>query len=149
MCDNCRSIFSENDPGWQRGTVRNLAVIGGETVIQEQSEDRCPACAVGAVAQGNAVRIYEPEVPRSLRGMDPRVQSALGAVARLPQDARDAFLDAAKAVGVPDLGAPAPPPTPVLPEDVPPMPVPTRSLAGTVGPTTRRLPPAPDEEVEP
>jgi hypothetical protein len=146
MCDNCRQIFSERDSGWQRGTVRNLAIINGESVVQEQVEDRCPACAVGAIAQGNAVRVYEPEVPKSLRGMDPRVQSALAAVAGLPQDARDAFMDAARGMGIPDLGEPAPPPTPI-PPGLEPMAVPAKSLAGSVGPTTRGLPePAQPEE---
>ena len=136
MCDNCRTVFSENDAGWQRGTVRNLAQVGGETVVQTQSEDRCPNCAVGAVAQGSAVRVYEPTVPRSLRGMDPRVQSALGAIAALPEAGRQAVAELAKAAGI-DLGEPAPPPTAVLPDGV--DPVPPRSLPGTVGPTTPLL----------
>jgi len=144
MCDNCRSIFSENDPGWQRGTVRNLATINGESVVQTQSEDRCPSCAVGAVAQGNAVRIYEPTVPRSLRGMDPRIQSAIGQLAAMTKpDAVVSGADVLQALGAltggmgTDLGEPAPEPTPVLPEGV--APVPPRSLPGTVGPTTPQL----------
>lgn len=133
MCDNCRAIFSENDPGWQRGTVRNLATIGGETVVQEQSEDRCPDCAVGAVAQGNAVRIYQPEVPRSLRGMDPRIQSALGAIASMSEGDRQTIADLARGMGT-DVSQPAPPPTPVLPADVKPVDVPPRLVAGNVEP---------------
>lgn len=136
MCDNCRQVFSENDPGWQRGTVRNLATVNGESVVQTQSEDRCPSCAVGAVAQGNAVRVYEPDVPRSLRGMDPRIQSALGAIAKLPEAARDAIANLADGMGT-NLSEPGPDPTPVLPEGV--APVSPRSLPGTVGPTVPQL----------
>lgn len=134
MCDNCRQVFSENDSGWQRGTVRNLATVGGETVVQTQSEDRCPACAVGAVAQGNGVRIYEPTVPKSLRGVDPRIQSALGGIAALPEGARQDVATVARAMGAAEFGEPAAEPTPVLPDGV--APVPPRSLPGTVGPTT-------------
>jgi hypothetical protein len=137
MCDNCRSIFSENDSGWQRGTVRNLATIGGETVVQIQSEDRCPACAVGAVAQGNAVRIYEPTLPKSLRGVDPRIQSALGDIAALPAAAREAVATVARAMGAVEYSDPVAEPTPVLPDGV--TPVPPRSLPGTVGPVVPAL----------
>lgn len=144
MCDNCRSIFSENDPGWQRGTVRNLATVNGQSVVQTQSEDRCPSCAVGAVAQGNAVRIYEPERPRTLRGMDPRIQSAIGKLAAMTEPgAMVSGADVVKTLGElaggmgTDLSEPAADATSVLPEGV--DPVQPRSLPGTVGATTPAL----------
>lgn len=98
-----------------------MAQVGGETVIQEQSEDRCPACAVGAVADGKAQRIYQPELPRALRGLDPRVASALSALAAAPEAVRQALGALVPEDGRANMGAPAALPTPVEPMAVPPQ----------------------------
>lgn len=137
MCDNCRTVFSENDPGWQRGVVRNMAQVGGETVIQEQSEDRCPSCAVGAVAQGNAQRVYQPELPAAMRGMDPRVRSALAQLASAPEAVRKALGELVPEDGRANMGVPAQLPTPVDP-----LPVPAQGpdrLPGSVSPVVPAL----------
>lgn len=48
MCDNCGSIFSEAEEGWQTGTVSTVGEDEfGQLVTRRVQQDRCPDCAVG------------------------------------------------------------------------------------------------------
>jgi len=44
MCDNCGTIFSEAESGWQTGSVVTVEEDGLKRSYQQ---DRCPECAVG------------------------------------------------------------------------------------------------------
>ena len=68
MCDNCREIFSENDPGWQRGTIQQLQ---GDGSVLRVASDLCPTCAVG----GLAPQRFEPHRVVTQLGQDPRAVS--------------------------------------------------------------------------
>lgn len=48
MCDNCGSIFSESEDGWQTGTVSTVGQDDfGRSMTRMVQQDRCPDCAVG------------------------------------------------------------------------------------------------------
>lgn len=48
MCDQCGSIFSEREDGWETAQAQKITRKDGQQRVQVENVDRCPACANGS-----------------------------------------------------------------------------------------------------
>lgn len=84
MCDRCKTIFSENDEGWQSFTANTMNYDeNGQVINVPIRQDLCADCAIDTPRRGKATAERDESI-RQLEETNARLDKLTEQIEQLP-----------------------------------------------------------------